>query len=479
MTSVAAGASGSAGLALLVDRLRELREDLWDPAAGLDRVPPGTAPGVDVAALGLHIVRESAYGALADLEDGRTDRAVATLRRVLALQLDAPGRPWDGTFPVTAEQPPPPDEGAVEWLHWDPNWRQFVGTALALVVARHASSLPAELVDDLVAAVRRCVAGEPDDRIPPWYTNPDLLHAWLLGWVGARDGSAPLLAAGEARATAAADRVRRHGDVDEYSSPTYDGVDLLAAGLWAALPPSPAYVELASAVLGAVGPRIATLFHAGLGAMCGPYIRAYGLGLDRYVALVAPWLVAAGAPLERVLPWPLDAATDHVHDLWFTPVVALLAPAVTPWLELRTDLPRRHVQRFGSVSAVSVLTSVAALGAETGRRPDFAATQHVPVTVHHATGWLGAACGDGCAGLDAVVVDSGIVAAVVPAEGAPSVSVRTLWSEEPVALRVGAITLTCSPEPSTVSVEHDHPGCWATLTWTDPPLSPTLTIQVT
>ena len=231
-------------LALLVDRLRELREDLWDPAAGLDRVPPGAAPGVDVAALGLHIVRESAYGALADLEDGRIDRAVATLRRVLALQLDAPGRPWDGTFPVTAEQPPPPYDGAVEWLHWDPNWRQFVGTALALVVARHASSLPADLVDDLVTAVRRCVAGEPDDRIPPWYTNPDLLHAWLLGWVGARDGSAALLAAGEARATAAADRVRRHGDVDEYSSPTYDGVDLLAAGLWATHPPSPAYASI-------------------------------------------------------------------------------------------------------------------------------------------------------------------------------------------------------------------------------------------
>lgn len=464
------------GLAALLDRLRQLREDLWDPDAALERVPPGTAPGIDLGALGLHIVRESAYGALADLEDGRVDRALATLRRLVRLQLDAPGQPWHGTFPVTAEQPPPPAEGAVEWLDYDPNWRQFVGTALALVVDRHGGVLGADLHAAVVDAVRRCVAGEPADRIPPWYTNPDLLHAWLLGWLGAHDGSAASLAAGEARAAAAVERVRRRGDVDEYSSPTYDGVDLLAAGLWAVVPPSPAYGPRAEELLGVLGPRIATLFHADLGAMCGPYIRAYGLGLDRYVALVGPWLVAAGAPVERVLPWPLDAGIDHVHDLWSTPLVALVARAVVPHLALRTDLPRRHVQRFGPVVAESVLTADAALGAETGRRPDFAATQHVPVTVHHRTGWVGASAGDGAVGLDAVVVGgSAVRAVVVPAEGATTVSVRTLWSDRPDDLAVGAIALACSPAPSAVEVREDHPGWWATLTWTDPPEPPTLT----
>lgn len=463
----------------LLDRLRELREDGWDRAAALDAAPPGAAPGIDVAALGLHLVRESAYGALADLEDGRVDRAEATLRRVLALQLDAPGRPWDGTFPVTAEQPPPPVEGAVEWVHYDPNWRQFVGTALALTVARHSSVLDDELASALVTAVRRCVAGEPDDRIPSWYTNPDLLHAWLLGWVGARDADPARLAAGEARAEAAVARVRRHGDVDEYSSPTYDGVDLLALGLWATLPPSPVYGRLAAEALGAVGPRVATLFHADLGAMCGPYIRAYGLGLDRYVALVGPWLVAAGAPVERVLPWPLDAATDHVHDLWSVPLVALVAPAVVPWLALRSDLPRRHVQRFGPVVAESVLGVDVAIGAEAGRRPEFAADQHVPVTVHHATGWMGAALDEGVAGLDAVVAGSEVRATVVPAAGAETLSVRTRWSAEPVGLRVGAIALVASPAPTSVTVSEDHRGWSAVLSWSRPTDPPALTVTVT
>lgn len=462
--------SDATGLGPLLDRLRVLREELYDPAVALERVPPGTVPGVDVAALGLHIVRESVYGALADLEDGRVDRATATLRALLALQLDAPGRPWDGTFPVTAEQPPPPDEGAVEWLHWDPNWRQFVGTALALVVDRHASALDLRMVDALVAAVRRCVAGEPDGRIPPWYTNPDLLHAWLVAWLGARDERPELRAAGEARARAAVGRVERHGDVDEYSSPTYDGVDLMAVGLWVAHPPSPAFAAMGATLLDVLGRRIGALFHADLGAMCGPYIRTYGLGLDRYVALVAPWLLAAGVPIERVLPWPLDAATDHVHDLWSVPLVAILAPAVVPSLALRTDLPRRHEQRFGAgadeVVATSVLAADVALGAETGRRPEFAREQHVPVTIHHATGWVGAAAGNGAAGLDATVDGTSAVdAVVVPAPGATTVAVRTLWSAEPVDLRVGAVSLVADPAPTTVEVRQDHPGWWATLTW--------------
>jgi hypothetical protein len=226
-----------------------------------------------------------------------------------------------------------------------------------------------------------------------------------------------------------------------------------------------------------LGGRIGTLFHPDLGAMCGPYIRAYGLGLDRYVALVGVWLVAAGAPIESVLPWPLDATTDHVHDLWSTVLVSILAPVVVPSIVLRTDLPRRHVQRFGDVTAASVLTPSAALGAETGRRPEFAREQHVPVTVHHATGWVGLAAGDGTAGVDAVVTDdSTVVAVVVPEPGASSVAVRTLWSADPgPPLRVGAISLTSSVPPTSVEVRPDHPGWWATLTF---PAPPTLTISV-
>lgn len=460
----------SVGLDALGDRLRELRSSQWDPAVGLERVAPGAAPGVDLAALGLdlHTVRESALGALADLADGRVERAAVTLAAVVDLQWSAPGRPWDGTFPITAEQPAPPEEGAVEWLDYDPNWRQFLGVVLAVVVTEHASALPAELVARLDDAVEACVRGEPDDRIPAWYTNPDLMHAWLLAWVGGRVSDPALVAAGEARARRASARVAEVGDVDEYSSPTYDGVDLLALGLWVAHPPTPVFATHGPSVLAVVGGRVAALFHPGLGAMCGPYIRAYGLGLDRYVSLVALWLVAAGAPVGSVLPWPLDAGTDHVHDLWFAPLVAALAPVVAPALTPRSDLPRRHVQRFGPVVAESRLTASAALGAERGRRPDFARDQHVPVTLHTTTGWVALA---GDAGVDATILDDTTVEATVD-----GLVVRTLWSAEPVDLAVDDIRLTSSVPPSAVDVRADHPGWWAVLTFPSPPVL-TLTVE--
>ncbi len=90
------------------------------------------------------------------------------------------------------------------------------------------------------------------------------------------------------------DRFERFGDVDEYNSPTYDGIDLFAFALWTAHPPTPTYERSGAAVLAHLGARISTLYHPRLGAMCGPYIRAYGLDLQRYVSLVGIWLHIVG-----------------------------------------------------------------------------------------------------------------------------------------------------------------------------------------
>ncbi|MFM7064610.1 MAG: hypothetical protein ACKO04_14140, partial [Actinomycetes bacterium] len=56
------------------DALRALElihDQLWDDSRGLMLVPAGTTPGLDLGALGLHTVRESALGAYLDLRHGR------------------------------------------------------------------------------------------------------------------------------------------------------------------------------------------------------------------------------------------------------------------------------------------------------------------------------------------------------------------------------------------------------------------------
>ena len=361
-------------------QLVAVHEQLWDPARGLMLVPAGTTPGIDLGALGLHSVRESALGALLDLRTGRTDRALTALREVLDLQYDAPGRPWDGTFPVTAEQEDPPED-ALEFLHYDPNWRQFLGTVLLVVVLEFADLLPPDIVDDAWAAVVRCATGEPADRIPDWYTNPNLLHAWVAAHAGRHTGDTQLLQSGEVRARRAVDRVAVTGDVDEYNSPTYDGVDLIATTLWSAYPPAPEFEEWGAQLTAVLCRRISLLVDSGTGVVCGPYSRAYGYDLTRYVSLLGLWLAAAG--VTGTLPPELDGSTDHVHDLFFLPLVEHLSNTVPLSWDLRpVSEPRRHVQVVGGVVATSLLEPGQAVGHAAGPVVGSLGDQYVPFTVH-------------------------------------------------------------------------------------------------
>jgi len=409
------------------DALAAVHEQLWDGTRGLVLVPAGATPGLDLGALGLHAVRESALGAYLDLQQGRADRAADALRSVVALQYDAPGRAWDGTFPVTAEQPeqPEPPDDAVEWLHYDPNWRQFLGTVLLVTLFDHADDLPGDLVDEMWDAVVRCAAGEPVDRIPDWYTNPNLLHAWVEAHAGRRLGDGGMVARGTARAQRSMDRLAATGDVDEYNSPTYDGVDLLAAGLWTTFPPGDEFVEWGRVLARTLVARLSTLFDPDLRAVCGPYSRAYGTSLDRYVSLLGLWLSVHG--LDGVLPAELDAGTDHVHDLFFLPLVARLADGLDlPWaLEPVVDT-RVHVQAVGDVTATSVLRPGCAVGWASGPVPSFANDQYVPLTVH--------------------VRDGGRVldVAAKPAAGSGSVDARQIDEDQLELTFTGGVAWSCS-----------------------------------
>jgi hypothetical protein len=368
-----------------LDALRALREVLWDPERGMDRYAPGVAPGVDISSLNLHAVRETANGAFLDLQDGNVDRAVTALRNVLALQYPVSDRPWSATFPTSAEQPEPPGDDAVEWVHYDPNWRQFLGMTLALCAIVHGPSLPGDVTTGIDEALRRCVAGEPDDRIPRWYTNPNLMHVWLQGHVAATTGDRELRARAHGRLAGPMERLLRYGDVDEYNSPTYDGIDLLALGLWATHPPTDGFADAASTMLPAIGARISTLYHRRFGTSCGPYIRAYGLAPTGYVSLSGLLYSVCGEEPPTVLPSPITPDTVHVHDLYFLPLLQHVAPAITPHLRLTavTD-ERHHVQRFRDSISESLLRPDLAVGWERGRRHDASLDQYVPFATHVA-----------------------------------------------------------------------------------------------
>ena len=195
----------------------------WDDDAGLLWNPPGSFEGV-VEPRSVHLVRETAWYAIGLLRrDGPGDRAraEAALDTVVDHQYDEPGQPWHGTF-VRFPEWAAPTEGATEWIDYDPNWRQFLGTALAVAITDF------DLLD------RASPRGPATPSTSPWTRSRR---------IGSRRATptSPCSARGSTRGRgepttatprAVVDAFRRHGCFSEYGSPTYYGIDLLALGLW-------------------------------------------------------------------------------------------------------------------------------------------------------------------------------------------------------------------------------------------------------
>jgi hypothetical protein len=352
----------------------------WDPATGFVFNPPGGY--VELGSLaGRHLVRESAWFALAALDHGEPVIACRALGAVLARQYDRPGAAWHGTFPVFAHDPEPgPD--AIEWYSYDPNWRQFVGLALALILEHHVDALPSDVRERCEHGVITCVDGEPAGRIAPSYTNPALMHAWLSRWVGQRFGLHEYSARGDELATALVARFRTNGTVDEFNAPTYYGVDLVAAALWFRVD-DPVWSDAGRALVGALLDELRFLYHPRLHNLCGPFTRAYTLDLASSVTLYGLWRFVARGD-AGALP-PLTGAIPHSHDLFFAPLIEAARRSSPPVFPADDDaLPRERTFRLGGGRhATASLGSDAMAGAEEGGgRGDQVWDQYLPATLH-------------------------------------------------------------------------------------------------
>ncbi len=360
----------------------------WDGDAGLLWNPPGAFDDVTDGPHTVHLVRESAWYALALLRrdgPGDRERAERVLGAVVDHQYDEPGAPWHGTF-VRFPEWAPPRAGAVEWVDYDPNWRQFVGTALAVAVSDFA--LSSALEGRARAAIELAVRAEPPGRVPPTYANIALLRAWLEAWTGTTDRTF---------AAAVAAAFHRHGCFTEHNSPTYYGIDLLALGLWQRPDARVDLRELGATMESALWTDVARWWHAGLGNLCGPYSRAYGMDLHAYVSGLGLALWCAGLPAP--LPDLEAAVVAHGHDLCMAPLLEHIGVRVPdaaraaferfPGPHSVTQVVEDHPQRLAS----GWLGDDVLIGAERHAGGPHARGQYHPATVHWrlpdgAVGWL-------------------------------------------------------------------------------------------
>ncbi|NLD42436.1 MAG: hypothetical protein GX657_02970 [Chloroflexi bacterium] len=302
-------------------------EDLGLLAYAPDPAHPGPAHGVRTVR---HGVRDSVWYALGLLlrdRPGDAARACRALSAILDNQWNTPGRIYHGTFRRAPEEGDPPAE-PVRWQHYDPNWRQFIGTILAIIIEDYAPALPPALLSRLDHAIRLAIVGEEaEGRLTERYTNISLMRAPLEVWAGTRYGEDEWLRRGEAWAEAIYRNFCEFQAFDEYNSPTYYGPDLFALGFWCEYAPSATLRRYAEEMEAALWRDVARFYHAGLRNICGPYARSYGMDMTRYVAILgqAIWMAVGGALAPHPQPSP---AMEHPNDLMFPPALAAVGVRV-------------------------------------------------------------------------------------------------------------------------------------------------------
>jgi len=355
---------------------------VWNPPASID-------PGIE--ARRLHLVPNTAWLAYAQLaagDDRDAAEAAAAITVLIGLQYDRPEAVFHGTYRRFLESPEPP-HSPVMWEDYDPNWRQFVGTTFALILEDFSDRLGGDLVAAIDASIGLACAGELDGRIPPSYSNPALMRAWLDGWYGRRTGDARLLERGRAFAQAIVADFDRFGAFDEFNSPTYYGIDLYALRLWRTLPPDPYFATHGERLENALWRSAGAFYNANLRNFAGPFTRSYHPDATRSVTMFSLWIWALLGRAHAPLPLLEAPIVDHAHDLMAGPIFARLAgePAGYDLADFRgfggMRVVTQELKRGRQVSAW--IGPALMLGAESSGIDWGGWSQFIPVTAHWRT----------------------------------------------------------------------------------------------
>jgi hypothetical protein len=277
-----------------------------------------------------HLIRESAWWATGLLLRNHGDdaaRAERILEAVLSWQFNEPGQPYHGTFHRAPEGKLPPKENAEMWKDYDPNWREFIGTTFLAILEKIPDRLSPALREKLLNSIRLAVEGETPERISAAYSNIAMMYAVLLVQAGRLFQKEDWKKQGIELALQVYDLFAKHETFSEYNSPTYYGVILHGLRLWR-LESNPSELqEWGAKMEHGLWRHIARFYHPQLRNICGPFDRAYGMDMTKYVPCIGVWMRLALEP-ERA-PAPLFTGEFlHPHDFTLAPVAALLGTEI-------------------------------------------------------------------------------------------------------------------------------------------------------
>jgi hypothetical protein len=390
--SRAHGGSLDANARQLLNASSAWMDQYWDEALGLLWSPGDVADPLYPQPGPNHMVRESAWYALGLFlrnAPGDVTRAIRALEAILTYQFDEPGQVYHGTFHRAPEEPHPP-EAPMEWKDYDPNWREFIITPMAILLIEHERQLPPALVAKIDLAIRRAVDGALKRGLEATYTNIALMNAFMLCFAGKRLNEPAWIESGEAMAQEIHRLFKRHDAFEEYNSPTYYGPDLYALAAWRVYGNS-RLRQLGAEMEASLWIDVARFYHAGLRNLCGPFDRSHGMDMRRYVALLGEWIWLIMGQAQAPFP-DLDRPFAHSADFCFGPCIAILGAQVPGEAQshLLAFQGERQVERIISDSPRRVATAWLApnimIGAESTDSARPGSAQFHPATVYWRVG---------------------------------------------------------------------------------------------
>jgi hypothetical protein len=278
-----------------------------------------------------HQVRETSWYALGLLMragSGDRERAIRAIEAVLNNQIDEPSQPFHGTFQRSPEEPRSPQRYARLFVEYDPNWREFIGTTFIMILEEYGDQLPAALRRRIEESIAMAVEGErKEGRLKETYTNIYLMYGFLRTWAGQHLNRPAWVTEGQQWCVDTYKLFKKNGTFEEYNSPTYYGVDFYGLALWRVYGPTPSIKQMGAEMEADLWKDVAAYYNANLKNVAGPYDRAYGMDLRKYVSLEGLWLRTALGP--QLAPFPeISGALDHSNDLIYAPLFAVLGAKI-------------------------------------------------------------------------------------------------------------------------------------------------------
>ncbi|GKT41207.1 uncharacterized protein ColSpa_01388 [Colletotrichum spaethianum] len=292
---------------------------------------------ISAAAALRHETRSSiwyALGLLARNEGDDVAQAEKIITNTIGGQFKVVSEQWYGDYQMYPEQPyvGSPDYAPSIYNSWDPNWRGFVGTTLVMALEEFPHLLSNDTQDLILQSLYNTtkgdeyrVGGVDDDNLYPAYSNPAIMRALVSGYTGRRFGDANMTQSGENYAQEIIDLFDRANTLSEFNSGTYTGVSLFGLTLWSKYLPEDSVMSIKGPqMLSDTWKSVAQLWHPSMKNMAGPWDRAYGYDMNRYVSLMALWFwTLIGKDNSSMIAYP--PAMSHSADYAWAPLFAILA----------------------------------------------------------------------------------------------------------------------------------------------------------